>query len=310
MALAGLVFVGWGIDQANAEKSRSRSGGAAACINLSPRDAVVAVCLQNDFMDAREADGSYVGSSPKVAKEVPQDVVTDGGKILKRGALAVSKGHEVVGIANEWLKRGSAGGSRLMVTMDWHPKDHCSFCKLGKKGKQTLDCVWGCEGTQGLCVTGASVPKEVFDSSNRCLDEISSNDYAQSRYFQWPPHCVEGTFGAELDPFLHVPAGTVTLKSSSARDKDSYSMFHSIDESSGRSMEAILKDENIKRVFIMGLATDMVVKNTLWDILAAQNATKSEAVLIAAGARVVFDEPGDYWKDIAHDDSDQTRSTD
>ena len=72
-------------------------------------------------------------------------------------------------------------------------------------------------------------------------------------------------------------------------------MFHSIDESSGRSMEAILKDENIKRVFIMGLATDMVVKNTLWDILAAQNATKSEAVLIAAGARGVFDEPGDYY---------------
>ena len=295
VALAGLVFVGWGIDQANAEKSRSRSGGAAACINLTPRDAVVAVCLQNDFMDAREADGSYVGSSPKVAKEVPQGVVTDGGKILKRGALAVSKGHEVVGIANEWLKRGSEGGSRLMVTMDWHPKDHCSFCKFGKKGKQTLDCVWGCEGTQGLCVTGASVPKEVFDSSNRCLDEISSNDYAQSRYFQWPPHCVEGTFGAELDPFLHVPAGTVTLKTSSARDTDSYSMFHSIDESSGRSMEAILKDENIKRVFIMGLATDMVVKNTLWDILAAQNATKSEAVLIAAGVRGVFDEPGDYY---------------
>ena len=52
---------------------------------------------------------------------------------------------------------------------------------------------------------------------------------------------------AELDPFLHVPAGTVTLKTSSARDTDSYSMFHSIDESSGRSMEAILKDENIKR---------------------------------------------------------------
>ena len=39
----------------------------------------------------------------------------------------------------------------------------------------------------------------------------------------------------------------------------------------------------------------MVVKNTLWDILAAQNATKSEAVLIAAGVRGVFDEPGDYY---------------
>ena len=80
------------------------------------------------------------------------------GDKMKRGALAVMNGQEIVGVANDWLARGAARGSRLMVTMDWHPAEHCSFCRFGKKGKQTLDCVWGCEGTQGLCVTGSSVP--------------------------------------------------------------------------------------------------------------------------------------------------------
>ena len=72
-------------------------------------------------------------------------------------------------------------------------------------------------------------------------------------------------------------------------------MFHAVDGDTGRSMEAILKDENIERVFIMGLATDMVVKNTLWDILEMQNNTDAQAVLVAAGVRGVFDEPGDYY---------------
>ena len=292
--LLGTALAGATVGDAAREAGASGARGAEACVNLGARDAVVAVCVQNDFMDERAGDGSYLGDRRREARSRAPANAMRGDK-MKRGALAVLNGQEIVGVANDWLERGAARGSRLMVTMDWHPAEHCSFCRFGKKGKQTLDCVWGCEGTQGLCVTGSSVPAEVFDSSNRCVDEISTHDYQQSRYFQWPPHCVEGTFGAELDPFLQVPKGATTLKTSSASDKDSYSMFHAVDVDTGRSMEAILKDENIERVFIMGLATDMVVKNTLWDILEMQNNTDAQAVLVAAGVRGVFDEPGDYY---------------
>ena len=289
-----------------AEAARPGGGarGAKACTEMSRRDAVIAVCLQNDFMDERDVEGAYARAMEKAddetelegaAYEIPARALTKDGFKVKRGTLAVGNGHEVIRIANAWLKRGSERGARLIVTKDYHPKEHCSFCKFGKGGKRKLDCVWGCEGTQGLCVTGASVPQDVFDSSDRCVDDISSNDFEQSRYFQWPPHCVEGTFGSEFDPFLVVPEETTTVKTSLARDKDSYSMFHATDGETGLSMEAILKKEKIERVFIMGLATDMVVKNTLWDILATSNVTKTQAVLVAAGVRGVFDEPGDYY---------------
>ncbi|OUS42674.1 adenylyl cyclase, CYR [Ostreococcus tauri] len=268
--------------------------GASKCLELSERDAVVAVCVQNDFMDAREADGSYAKQSV-AARTIPASATTDNGRTVRRGALAVKDGQEVVGVTNDWLAAGSARGSRLMVTLDRHPEKHCSFCTFGKGGKRTLDCVWGCEGLQGLCVSGSSVPQVVFDSSNRCVDEISSRDFEQSRYFQWPPHCVEGSFGADLDPFLHVPKETMTLQTSAARDRDSYSMFQATEGDSGRTMEKILSDYNIDRVFIMGLATDMVVKNTLWDILSSQNNTLKQSILVAAGVRGVFDEPGDYY---------------
>ena len=106
---------------------------------------------------------------------------------------------------------------------------------------------------------------------------------------------MEGTFGADLDPFMHVPKVTMTLQTSAARDRDSYSMFQATEGDSGRTMEKILSDYNIDRVFIMGLATDMVVKNTLWDILSSQNNTLKQSILVAAGVRGVFDEPGDYY---------------
>jgi len=294
LACGALALVG----RADADGARTPARGAAACVSLNERDAVVAVCLQNDFMDERDAGGSYARTTDAVlanAPDIPESATTDGGRLLRRGSLAVKNGHEVIGVANDWLALGSSSGSRVMVTYDRHPEAHCSFCTFGADGKQMLNCVWGCEGLQGLCVSGSSVPKEVFDSSNRCLDDVSSNDYAQSRYFQWPPHCVEGTFGVELDPFLHVPSGTMKLKTSFARDRDSYSMFNARDSSTGETMEDILRNEDIDRVFIMGLATDMVVKNTLWDILKSQNSTQKQAILVAAGVRGVFDEPGDYY---------------
>ena len=43
------------------EASASGARGAEACVNLGARDAVVAVCVQNDFMDERAGDGSYAG---------------------------------------------------------------------------------------------------------------------------------------------------------------------------------------------------------------------------------------------------------
>jgi nicotinamidase-related amidase len=51
--------------------------------------------------------------------------------------------------------------------------------------------------------------------------------------------------------------------------------------------------QSTTRVFVLGLATDFVVKETLWELTG--NMTQSEAVLVAAGTRGVFDAPGSFY---------------
>ena len=71
---------------------------ASACVRLGKSDAVIAVCLQNDFLDERPADGSYALGA-KASYEIPEEH-THESKIL-RGALAVGRSEEVVPVANE-----------------------------------------------------------------------------------------------------------------------------------------------------------------------------------------------------------------
>ena len=75
----------------------------------------------------------------------------------------------------------------------------------------------------------------------------------------WPPHCVQGTRGAELHPALDLPEGTAIVKKGSHSDKDAYSGFIDSD------LEQRLRDAGIRRVFVGGLATDYCVLNTVLD---------------------------------------------
>ena len=64
---------------------------AEACTRLGPRDVLIAVCLQNDFLDERPADGSYaLGASRSYA--VPESTQLRSSDdtseaVIRRGAL-------------------------------------------------------------------------------------------------------------------------------------------------------------------------------------------------------------------------------
>ena len=200
-------------------------------------------------------------------------------------------------MANEWMRRMDEAGGTVITTLDWHPPEHCSFCRFGENLDKRLDCVWGCNGTQGICVTGAGVPTAVFDSSSRCLDAVSDIDFQQSRYFQWPPHCVMDTFGSKFDPYLSVPSRAVKVHAGYDAKLDSYSAFGARELSTEKSLLDTLRERSARRVFVLGLATDYVVKETLNELIneVTQSSPRNEAVLIAAGSRGVFDAPGSFY---------------
>jgi nicotinamidase/pyrazinamidase len=77
----------------------------------------------------------------------------------------------------------------------------------------------------------------------------------------WPPHCVQGTEGAELHPALDRARIDVVLDKGQDPSTEGYSGF----EATG--LEDLLRDRGIDKVTIVGLATDYCVKNTVLDAL-------------------------------------------
>jgi nicotinamidase/pyrazinamidase len=82
----------------------------------------------------------------------------------------------------------------------------------------------------------------------------------------WPPHCVQGTQGAQLHPAINQSAIDLVVRKAASPDQDAYSGFDAQDES-GRKLDEVLKSRGIRRVYIAGLATDYCVRATVLDAL-------------------------------------------
>jgi nicotinamidase/pyrazinamidase len=78
----------------------------------------------------------------------------------------------------------------------------------------------------------------------------------------WPPHCVDGTPGYELDPQV-AQAADFIIDKATERDVDAYSGFD------GTDLAERLHKAGVTRVQVGGLATDYCVKATALDALTA-----------------------------------------
>ncbi|CAG1066107.1 nicotinamidase/pyrazinamidase [uncultured bacterium] len=80
----------------------------------------------------------------------------------------------------------------------------------------------------------------------------------------WPPHCVQGTNGAEFHPALEMPPEAVVMSKGDDPEQDSYSAFSGHDEK-GRGLAEVLKSDGITHFYIGGLATDYCVRQSALD---------------------------------------------
>jgi nicotinamidase/pyrazinamidase len=83
-------------------------------------------------------------------------------------------------------------------------------------------------------------------------------DYAAT----WPPHCVQGTVGAELHPNLSLPDDVVLVRK--GQEGAAYSGFEGHD-AAGSPLAEVLRNAQIDAVDVVGLATDYCVKATALD---------------------------------------------
>jgi nicotinamidase/pyrazinamidase len=83
----------------------------------------------------------------------------------------------------------------------------------------------------------------------------------------WPVHCVAGSWGAELHPGLVLVEGPTIHKGEDGRD--GYSAFSVRDPVGGETeptrLERVLRERNIERIVLAGLATDYCVVESVLD---------------------------------------------
>lgn len=110
----------------------------------------------------------------------------------------------------------------------------------------------------------------------------------------WPPHCIQGTKGAEFHTDLALPDDVVIISKGMGPEEDSYSGFQGRD-AEGVMLADLLRRRGVDRIFVGGLATDYCVKFTVLDGLKEE----FKVVLLEDAVRGVNIQPGDSERAIA-----------
>lgn len=104
----------------------------------------------------------------------------------------------------------------------------------------------------------------------------------------WPPHCIQGTRGAEFHPDLRLPKRALVISKAMEPDREAYSGFE------GTNLTEELRRVGVRRVFVGGLATEYCVKATVLDAIKYG----FETFLLEDAIRGVEATPGDIERAI------------
>jgi nicotinamidase/pyrazinamidase len=114
------------------------------------------------------------------------------------------------------------------------------------------------------------VNRYVVLMQNRGIPVFASKDWHPQNHCsftaqggQWPAHCVENSPGAEFPPMLKSMADIPVVLKGRDAGRDAYSAFQ------GTRLEALLRQHDIERLLVCGLATDYCVLETVKDALGA-----------------------------------------
>jgi nicotinamidase/pyrazinamidase len=159
------------------------------------------------------------------------------------GNLPVPDGDAIVPLINTLARKFD----HVIVTQDWHPPHHISFAST--HNKQHFETIEASYGPQTL----------------------------------WPDHVLQHTVGAAFHPALYIPHAELILRKGFRRHIDSYSAFLENDHTTPTGLAGYLRERNLQRLFLCGLAYDFCVRYSAID----GNALGFETLVIEDAARPV-----------------------
>jgi nicotinamidase/pyrazinamidase len=142
------------------------------------------------------------------------------------GALAVAEGDTIIPRINALAARFP----HVILTQDWHPAGHISFSST--------------------------------HPNTRPYERIQVPYGPQTL---WPDHCLQHSPGAGFHPAVEVPQAELILRKGFRRDIDSYSAFLENDHKTPTGLAGYLRERNIARLFLCGLAYDFCVRYSALD---------------------------------------------
>ncbi len=175
---------------------------------------------------------------------------------LPGGALPVPEGDAVLPVIN----RIQPHFDLIVATQDWHPPDHLSFA-VNHPGRQV-----------GEVIELDGLPQVL-----------------------WPVHCVQSTWGAELAPGLDTRRIVHVVRKGTDPRIDSYSGFFDNARRRATGLEGFLRQQDVRELYVAGLATDYCVRATALDAVQLGFST----FLIADACRGVNLQPGDVDRALA-----------
>ncbi|CCC66745.1 hypothetical protein NCAS_0A01870 [Naumovozyma castellii] len=153
------------------------------------------------------------------------------------GSLAVPKGDEIVNPILSLIHDSQQDWHRVVMTRDWHPKNHISFAK--RHGQEPY--------------------------SSITYKSPRPGDSSTQEGTLWPVHCVQNTRGSQLaDPLLKETYKNhyKIVDKGFLSDREYYSAFNDIWDFHKTELNDYLKKHHITQVYVVGLALDFCVKNT------------------------------------------------
>jgi nicotinamidase/pyrazinamidase len=142
------------------------------------------------------------------------------------GTLAITNGDAIVPLINDLATKFD----HVILTQDWHPPQHVSFATthLDKRPHDTIEAPYG--------------PQTL-----------------------WPEHVLQHSEGAAFHPALHIPHAELILRKGFRRHIDSYSAFLENDHTTPTGLAGYLRERNLTRLFLCGLAYDFCVRYSALD---------------------------------------------
>ncbi len=144
------------------------------------------------------------------------------------GALEVKEGDKIIPVINTIMSQFGL----VIATQDWHPPHHKSFAVNHPEKKE--------------------------------FEVIDLNGLEQKL---WPPHCVQGTKGAEFHPDLKSGPIEAVFRKGMDPEIDSYSGFYDNGHKKSTGLAGYLKEKGASELYFCGLAADICVYFSLIDAL-------------------------------------------